>query len=123
MGPTSPAPLAAGASAGKALGQVAHGQALLDPPARRNRREGVKDEAASLELGMRDGQAPRTEAATAPQHEIEVEHAWAPATAAAAPEVPFDGFDLVEHGRRLKRTFHQRHGIGEVAPGGAVGGI
>lgn len=123
MGPTSRLPLAAGASTGKALGEVADRQAVHDPPRRRNCSKRMKNEAAPGELGMRDGELPRLEAASAPQHEIEVEDAWTPSAATTPSKIPFDRLELTEHRRRLERTFHERDCIGEIAAGATVCGI
>ena len=66
---------------------------------------------------------PRTESPAAPQHDVEIEHARAPAAAAAPAEFAFDLLEPLEQFRRIELAFDQRHRIGEIAPGAAVRGV
>src|SRR5438477_2941043 len=102
MGPTSGADvrLPARRSAGKALGEMARIEASPNPPGRGDRGEGLEDEAALAELRMGDSQAPRAEPPAAPQDDVEVEHAWAPALARAPSELVFDRLEAAQHLRR-----------------------
>jgi hypothetical protein len=112
--------LAARGAAGKALGKMADGERAAHAPAGGDRGEGLEDEAAPFELGVRDGEPARAPLAPAPQDEIEVEHAWRPAAAAAAAEIALDRLERVEQLRRVEIAFDQRNRIGEVAPGATM---
>lgn len=94
---------------------MACGQASLDPPLRGDCRKGLDDEAAFGEPPMRDGEAARAEASAAPEHEVEIEHAWTPPSARPAAEFFLQIFQALEHFRRIEAAFDQRDGIGEVA--------
>src|SRR5436305_11402457 len=100
--------------AGKAVGEMADAE-RADAPARRNRRERLEDEAAAGELRVGDRQPPRTEAAAAPQRNVEVEHARAPAAPSAAAEFALERLEAGEHVCRFSLALDQRHGIGEIA--------
>src|SRR5436189_4322502 len=85
--------------------------------------ERFEDEAALREPWVGDGQRARVELAPAPQRKIEVEHARTPAAAGAAAEFALHRLEARKHLRGFKLAFDERHGIGEVAPSAAVGGI
>ena len=95
----------------------------FNPPARRDRRQRIEDEAARAKLAMGDGQSPRSQSPAAPQCHVEVEHTGAPALSPAAAEFALDGLQADEHVRRLELAFDQRDGIGEIAAGSAVGRV
>ena len=61
-----------------------------DTPARSDCRERLKHEAAARELRVGDDQVRRPEFPAAPQRDVEVEDAWAPAPAGAATEFALD---------------------------------
>ena len=105
------------------MGEVARRQAPADAPAGRNRGERLEHEAAPLEPRMRNAEPPRAPRAAAPPREVEVEHPRPPAAAGPAAEIALDRLEPAQHLGWLKRAFDQRHGIGEVAAGAAVGGV
>src|SRR2546423_1000837 len=102
---------------------MADGEGAQDPPAPRGGRERAEHERAFGERRMGDGQAVRTPPASAPQGDVEVEHARTPAAAGPASETALYGFEPLEHLGRIKGAFDQRDGIGEIAPGAAVGWV
>ena len=102
------------------MGEVANRQAAFHAPARGNRGERLEHEAAPLELRVGDLQAACAERAAAPQGDVEVEHARAPAAAAPTPEIAFDRLEPDEQDRRIEIAFDERNGIGEIAPGAAL---
>ena len=120
MGPTSPAPLPARGSAGKAPREMACGQASFNAPAGRDRRERLEDEAPLAKLRVGDRKALRAKAAAAPQHEVQVENTRPPAPPSAPAECSFDPFERFEHIWRIKIAFDERYGIGKIASGSAV---
>jgi len=103
----------------KAVGELRDGRSV-DPPERRHGCQGLEDEASARELRVRDSQPSRAKLAAAPQRDVEIENARAPATPAAAAELPLKGFEAGEQGRRVEATFDQRHCIGEVSAGAAM---
>ena len=123
MGPTSGVPLPAREAAGKAVSEMARGERSAHPPAGRDGRERVKDEAAMLQSVVRNFQPPRAEAATTPQRDVEIQYPSGPMLAATTTEVPLDGLQLPKHFQRFQRALNQRDGIGEVATGAADGGV
>jgi hypothetical protein len=94
-----------------------------NPPARCDGRQRLEHEAASCELWMWDRQPPRAELASAPQCNVEIEHALAPAPAAAPAELALDPLETFEENEWLQSAFDQCNGVGEVATGAAVGGV
>jgi hypothetical protein len=69
---------------------VADGERAAHPPAGGDRGERLEDEAASGDLRVGNRELPRAPSAAAPQDNVEVEHAGAPAAAGAAAEIPLD---------------------------------
>ena len=122
MGPLG-ARLPSRGSAGKAVSEMAGGEAAADAPTRSDRAQRTKHEAAAGERRVRDGEAARTPFAAAPQNNVEVEHARAPAAAAPAPEIALDRLETRQHLGRFRVAFDQRDGIGEIAARTAVRGI
>ena len=120
MGPTSVAPLPARRSAGKALREMASGQASLDAPAWRDCSERLEDEVPFPKLLVGYRETPRAKAAAAPQDDVEVEHSRTPATAATAAEILFQRLQPREQRRWPKIAFDQRDRIGEIAAGSAM---
>lgn len=115
MGPTSPAPLPAGNCSGKALSEMARGQASLNAPPRRDRGEGLEDKASLSKLLVRNGETSRAKVAAAPEGQIEVEHSWTPSPAGPAAELLLDLLQAFEDVSRLKIAFDERNRIGEIA--------
>lgn len=97
MGPTSPVPLPARGSAGKAQGKMTCCEASFDAPAGSDGRERLEHEGALAELPVGDGEAARSKLAAAPESEIEIEHAWTPAPTAAPAELALNLFETGEH--------------------------
>lgn len=95
MGPTSPVPLPARGSAGKALGKMTCCEASFDAPAGSDGRERLKNETSPAELLVGNGEAARSKSAAAPESEIEIEHAWTPAPTAAPAELALDLLEAV----------------------------
>jgi hypothetical protein len=91
-------------------------EATLDPPPRRDRSQGLKDEIAVCKLAMRNVQPRRSEPAAAPQDKVEVENSRAPRFARTPSEFTFETLQLYQHLRRSEIAFHQRHRIRKVAP-------
>jgi len=120
MGPTSVAPLPARRSASKALGEMASGQASLDAPAWRDCSERLEDEVPFPKLLVGYRETPRAKAAAAPQDQVEIEHARAPAPAGPTAELALDLFQLFKDVSWLEIAFDQRHGIGEIAAGATM---
>ncbi len=91
--------------AGQPRVQLANGQAgKRIAPGGRDRGGGGEDEGALAEQRVRDRQRGRAEGTAAPQHQIEVEHAGAPALAArAAAEVALDALEQREQGFGVER--------------------
>ena len=112
--------LAVRSAAGKAVGEVPDAEATIHSPAWRDRGQRLEHERAPGELGVGDGQAARAESPAAPQDEVEVEHAWAPAPPPAATEGAFDRFEARQHLGWFGIAFDQRRGIGEIAAGAAM---
>ena len=112
--------LAPRGAAGKAAGEMASGEAAADAPARSDRGERLKDEFPPLELRMGDSQAARAETTAAPEHEVEVEHARAPAPPGAPAELALDFLQAMKQCCRPGVALDQRDGIGEVATGAPV---
>ena len=123
MGPTNRAPLPSRTAAGKAMGEMMSGDVALQPPTGSYRRKRAKDEAAARRQAMGDVQAPRAPFAAAPGDNVQVEHARAPAPAAAATEVALNSFEAVKHRGWIECAFHKRYGVGEVAAGAAMSGV
>jgi len=123
MGPTSRAPLPVRASASKALREMPSSMRPFNSPSRRNGGERLKDEAPFRDLWMRDRQAPRPEFSAAPQSEIEIENARAPAAPAPTAEIAFYRLETTQHFGRFKIAFDKRNCIGEIAPCAAVRGV
>jgi len=94
-----------------------------DPPPRRDHRERLQDEASLRELRMGNGQSPRTELAAAPQDDIQVKDARAPAAAGPASEFALEGLEPSQHLGRIKLALDQRNGIGKVAARPAVSSV
>src|SRR6185437_10374758 len=89
--------LPARGAAGKAIGEVAGGQPAADAPARGDCSERAEHEAAVAERGVRDAEAARAPFAAAPQSDVEVEHARAPAPPAPPAESALDRFETRQH--------------------------
>ena len=89
-GPTSARRLPARGAAGKAMGEVAGGEAAADPPAGGDRGERAGARSCAGQLRVRNVQ--RRERNLPPLHsdDVEVEHARAPAPPAAAAEIALD---------------------------------
>src|SRR5260221_9664887 len=118
-GPTLRGRLPSRAPAGKAVGEMADAK-RPDAPGRSDGRERLKHEAAACELRVGDGQARRPEFAAAPQHDVEVEHARAPAAAGAAAEFALQRLEARQQRGRIECAFDQGHGIGEIASGATM---
>ena len=103
--------------------EVAGGQAAADAPGGSDCGERLEHEAAALELGMWYGEAARAEAATAPQDDIEIEHARPPPATEASAECALQGFQAQQHRCRIEVALNQCHGIGEVSPRSTVSGV
>lgn len=104
------------------MGEMAHGQSAYTP-ARRHRAQWLEREAAVLKLGVWNGEPPRPEFAAAPQQDVEIEHASAPAAAWPPSELALDLLQAPKQIRRLGIAFDQRDGIGIIAaarPNGAA---
>src|SRR5690348_8934348 len=123
MGPTSPPPLPARGTAGKALAELTGRHCALDPPGWRNGCARLKDEEAPCDLLVRDRQPPRTEAAAAPEDGIEIEHARSPAPPPSPAEVLLNALQAPKHIGGLEIAFDQRDRVREVASGAAVRGV
>jgi hypothetical protein len=85
------------------------------PPAGCDRCERLENERALLELLVRNGETPGIEFATAPQCNVEVEDAGAPALARPPAEVAFDCLQLLQHLCGVQAAFDQGSRIGEFA--------
>ena len=72
---------------------------------------------------MGDDQVPQADSPAAPRQYIEIEHARSPAATGPPPEIMLDRLERGEQCVGIERTPDQRHRIGKVAPGIAVGGI
>jgi hypothetical protein len=121
-GPTLGRGLAARAAAGKALGEMTDTK-VANSPGRRNGRERLEDEAARSELRMGYAELSRAKLALAPERNIEVQHAWAPAPAATAAESSLQCLETRQHIGRFELALNERDGIREVAARAAVRGI
>jgi hypothetical protein len=91
-----------------------------DSPPWRNCREGLKHKPAIGELRMGHHELARAEWSTAPQYDIEIEDARAPALARAATELAFDRFEVMQHSWRIEFALDHGNGIREVATGASV---
>jgi hypothetical protein len=98
-------------------------QASGDTPAGSNGRERLEDEAPLRQPRVRNGEPAGTEPAAAPQQQVEIEDSGPPALARPAAKLALQGFQALEHLRRVEIAFDERHGIGEIAPGAAVGRV
>jgi len=101
---------------------MANGE-FADPPARSDRSERVENEASTGELGVGDRQAPRAEPATAPQSDVEIQHAWSPAATATASEFALDALQARKHDRGFEAAYDKGDGIGEITSGVTMGGV
>ena len=123
MGPTSPAPLPARDSAGKALREMAGGETSFSAPTRSDGRQRLKNERSLAELPMGDGEATGAETPAAPEYEIEIEDPRTPASPGSPAELAFNAFQTGEHVRGFEIALDQRYGIGEIAARAAVCGV
>ena len=97
------------------MGKVSRSEAPPDAPAGRDCRERLENEAAPFQSIMRNREASASKLATAPQCDVEVEHAGRPMLAGPTAEVAFDLLDALKHLWRLEFAFDDGHGVGEVA--------
>ena len=118
-GPTLKGRLPSWAPAGKAVSEMAD-RIAADAPSGSDRGERLQHEGSASELGMRDRQSTRAELATAPQRDVEIEDAWAPAAAPPAPELTLERLEARQQGGRMELAFDQRHRIGEITASAAM---
>jgi hypothetical protein len=105
------------------MGKVPRSQRSANSPSRGDMAQRQDHEHTPLERQVRDGQAPGFHRRPVPGEDIEVENARAPASARTPAECPLDRFQLSQHGIRRLLTLDQRHGVGEVASGAALGRV
>ena len=122
MGPPWRRRLALRTPAGKPMREMADIE-RADAPAGGDGSERLENEAPPGDLGMGNHEGARAEPAAAPQRDVEIEHARAPALAGAAPELALDSLQAAQHFRWLEGALHQRDRIGEIAPGISMRGV
>ena len=103
--------------------QVTRGQWAVHSPIWCDRCQRKKHEAAPGKLGMRHGQAASANLATAPQHDVEIEHPRAPALPRTAAKFLLERLQSHKHIAWLERAFDKRDGIGEIAAGTPARGV
>lgn len=123
MGPTSRVPLPARDGAGKALGEMACGEASFNAPAGSDGRKRLEDEAALADLAVWNGEAARSKSTAAPNNKVEIEDARAPAPPGAPAEFSLDLFEAVEHFPGIEAALDEGDRVGEISTGTAVGRI
>src|SRR6476646_9497363 len=108
MGPPQAWRLASRGSPGKAVSEVADGKGA-EPPCGRNCCKGLENEAAAGEILVRNGESPRAQPASAPQRNVQVEHARSPGPAGTAAEFALNGLEATQHLARVELALDQRH--------------
>ena len=103
--------------------QVTRGKWALHSPIRCDRCQRKKHETAPGKLGMGHGQPSSSDPATAPQHDVEIEHPRPPALSWTPTEFPLERLQPDKHLARLERAFDQRNRIGEIAAGTPARGV
>jgi len=122
MGPPWRRRLAPLGPAGKAMGEMAKVQAS-NAPSGRNRCKRLKHEAPARKPRVWDRKLARAEVAAAPQGNVQVEHARAPAAPSTPAELPLQCFESGQRLGWLDIAFDQGDCIGEVPAGSAMGSV